>query len=81
MKKLTGNQENLLWLVRSNQGKNTSGLRSIRGDSQAYDSALRNRLMRLAKRGLITYMECIVIGKWGNKFVCERRWRMADENT
>lgn len=57
MKKLTTKQSSLLSLVKNFSGSNTHELAQLRGDRQAYESNLRDRLFNLEKLGLIKSVE------------------------
>ena len=70
MKKLNQEQKDLLTLVASNPGLNTSDYASLRGDKQAYESNLRDRLFTLRERGEVRCIECVSSPRW----VVERRW-------
>ena len=73
MKQLTEKQQDLLNLVNAAPGLSTWGYADLRGDQQAYCSHLRDRLFRLANRGLIRYFERRKrVGNWS--CVIERRW-------
>jgi hypothetical protein len=69
VKNLTDYQKRLLAEIKANPGLTTAGLRRLRGDRQAYESNLRDRLFRLAEKGLLRYEE-----KNGRSAVIERRW-------
>lgn len=71
LKTLTNKQTALLNLVRANPGQTTAALRRLNGDRQAYETNLRDRLFRLAERGLIRFDE--KLGK-NDLIVVERRW-------
>lgn len=71
-KTLTDRQKELLDFVRSNAGLTTAAIRRKMGyEHQGYESPLRDRLFRLANRGLIRFEE-----KQGmdGLIVLERRW-------
>lgn len=70
MRTLNQKQKDLLALVTDNPGLNTWGYCELRGDHTAYPSDLRDRLFRLANRGLIRFIECVSSPRW----VVERRW-------
>ncbi len=75
MRRLSENQKRLLQLVRKNPGLNTSQLATLRRDWQAYESYLRDRLFRLADRGLVRFEE-----RQGNEgWVIERKWFPAEK--
>jgi len=71
LRTLTNKQFVLLSLVKLNPGQTTAALRRLNGDRQAYESNLRDRLFRLAERGLIRFEE--KRGMHG-LIVVERRW-------
>jgi hypothetical protein len=52
-KKLTAAQSSLADLVTKNPGLNTHRLAVLRGDLQAYESQLKNRLRWLEKQGIV----------------------------
>jgi hypothetical protein len=52
-KMLTKKQTNLLSTLRACNGSNTHKIAEHRGDFQAYESTLRDRLFRLAEKGLV----------------------------
>ena len=74
MKKLTEKQTELLCNLCACEGGNTHQIAAHRGDRQNYESNLRDRLFRLAERGLARYFECV--GKSG---VTERRWYLTEQ--
>ena len=73
MMTLTKKQADLLAVVAENPNRNTHQLAQTLGHYQAYESYLRNRLFRLAARGVLSYEE--TRGPHGT--VCERRWRLS----
>lgn len=71
-RKLTEDQSELLGYVRLNGGKTTAEIRRGMGFKfQGYESHLRDRLFRLADRGLIRFEE--KVGKESGQVVA-RRW-------
>lgn len=73
MRKLSQEQQDLLSLVYSNPGLNTWGYCKLRSDRTTYPSNLRDRLFRLADRGLVRCLECVS----DPRRVIERRWYPA----
>jgi len=70
MKNLTAKQASLLLRVINNPGLNTHQIAELRGDRQAYESCLRDRLFTLASYGVIREISGV-----GLRFgVEQRRW-------
>jgi len=67
-------QKELLQLVKNNQGCNTHQLAQLRGDRQAYETYLRDRLFTLVSKGKLRYEE--VYGECG--FVIQRCWYITE---
>jgi hypothetical protein len=66
---MTRKQQSLLRTVEANPGLTTHALATIRGDCQAYETSLRDRLFRLADRGVVRFEEKKIGGRVG-----ARRW-------
>jgi predicted transcriptional regulator len=66
---MTSKQQSLLNTVEANPGLTTHALATLRGDYQAYETSLRDRLFRLADRGVIRFEE-----KKAGRQVVARRW-------
>jgi len=73
MKKLNKRQQNLLSQLHEHGPCNTHQLAVARGDQQAYESHLRDRLLRLYERGAIWYEEV-----WVGTRVVERIWGVEE---
>jgi len=56
---LTNRQFQLLEFVAAHPNKSTHELARLAGHQQAYESHLRDRLLRLADRGLVNYTEIV----------------------
>ena len=54
---LTKRQFRLLAFLAAHPGQSTHELAMLAGHQQAYESHLRDRLFRLAERGLVKYIE------------------------